>query len=168
MGDAPGAGGATTARTYPNAGVRGQRGQATADPTSFAGYEERYLIGESGFGIGLCVVRFAPTRGGDAPGGGTVCTSSQLLEGGSPTVATDTDGVCAQSDLALDATAIAHLAGARDALGFARQLGGAHGSARMVYDEATATWNVAGNATWNEATRIFNFDCRDGLCNHGP
>jgi hypothetical protein len=161
-------GGTTTASTYPNVGVCGQRGQATADATSFDGWEERYIIGEQGFGTDVCAVRFTLERVGDAPGGCTVCSWTHLLAYGSPTVITDTDGVCAQSDLALDADAIAKVAGTRVALGFAKQLGGAHGSARMIYNEATATWDVAGNATWNETSNAFNFDYRDGLCNYGP
>ena len=167
-GGATGSGGVTTASTYPNVGVCGQRGQATADATSFDGWEERYVIGESGFGTDVCAVRFTLKRVGDAPGGCTECTWTQLLEYGSPSVVTDTDGICAKSDLALDVDAIAKMTGTRVALGFAKQLGGAHGSARMIYNDATQTWDVAGNATWNETTKAFNFDYRDGLCNYGP
>ncbi len=167
-GGVPGTGGATTPSTYPNQGVCGQRGQATADATSFDGWEERYIIGESGFGTDVCVVRFTLKRVGDAPGGCTVCTWTQLLEYSNPSVVTDTDGVCAKSDVALDATAIAKVAGTRVALGFAKQLGGAHGSARMTYNDGTQTWDVTGNATWNETTKAFSFDYRDGLCNYGP
>jgi len=153
---------------YPNVGVCGRRGQATADATSFSGYEERYLIGEDGFGTDICVVRFELTRVGDAPGGCSDCTWTQLLEYGKATVSTDTGGVCAGSDLALDAAALAKITGSRVAIGFAKQLGGAHGSARMTYDEATKTWDVTGNATWNETSKAFKFDYREGVCNYGP
>jgi hypothetical protein len=171
-----GSGGASTgsgghgddAGTYANVGVCGQRGKATADAASFDGYEERYLIGEQGFGSDVCVVRFDLKRIGDAPAGCTVCAWAHLLEYSNPHVIADADGVCALSDLGLAATAIARRVGSRIALGFAKQLGGAHGSARMTYDDTTGTWDVAGNATWSETTKAFGFDYRDGLCNYGP
>jgi hypothetical protein len=154
--------------SYPNVGVCGLRGKATADATSFDGYEERFLIGEDGFGSDICVVRFDLTRVGDGPDGCTDCTWTHLLEYSNPTVATDTDGVCALSDLALDEAGIAEIVGSRVAIGFANQLGGAHGSARMTYVDATGTWDVTGNATWNETTNAFTFNYREGLCNYGP
>jgi len=153
---------------YANVGVCGRRGQATADATSFTGYEERYLIGEQGFGTDICVVRFDLTRVGDAPGGCSDCVWTHLLEYGQATVGTDTGAVCAASDLALNAAALAKITGSRVAIGFAKQLGGAHGSARMTYDEAAKTWDVTGNATWNETTKAFKFDYREGVCNYGP
>jgi hypothetical protein len=153
---------------YPNVGVCGRRGQATADPTSFVGYEERYLIGEQGFGTDICAVRFDLTRVGDAPAGCSECVWTQLLEYGKANVATDAGGACAGSDLALTQGALAKITGSRVAIGFARQLGGAHGSARMTYNEATATWDVTGNATWNETSKAFKFDYREGVCNYGP
>jgi hypothetical protein len=166
-GGIPGGSGGTSA-AYANVGVCGERGNATADATSFTGYEERYVIGEQGFGSYICVVRFDLKRVGDAPPGCTVCSWTHVLEYGNPSVITDTDGVCAKSDLALDPAAIAKIVGTRVALGFAKQLGGAHGSARMIYDDAAQTWDVAGNATWNETTSVFTYDYRDGLCAYGP
>jgi hypothetical protein len=168
-GASPGAGGTSdAASTYPNVGVCGERGKATADATSFDGYEERYLIGEEGFGTDVCTLHFDLKRVGDAPAGCTVCTWTHLLEYSNPSTVTDTAGVCALSDLALDAPAIAKIVGSRVAIGFAKQLGGAHGSARMTYVETTGTWEVTGNATWNETTRTFSFDYRNGFCNYGP
>ena len=165
-GAAGGSGGATSA--YANVGVCGERGAATADATSFDGYEERYIIGEQGFGVDVCAVHFDLTRVGDAPAGCTVCTWTHLVEYSNPSVVTDASGVCAKSDLGLDATAIAKIVGSRGAIGFAKQLGGAHGSARMKYINATSTWEVDGNATWNEPTKAFKFDYRTGVCGYGP
>jgi hypothetical protein len=168
-GGAEAAGTAGTGSPYPNVGVCGRRGKATADATSFeAGYEERYLVGEEGFGTDICVVRFDLARVGDGPSGCTVCSFTHLLEYGSSSVVTDTDGVCARSDLGLDEAGIAEIVGSRVAIGFAEQLGGAHGSARMTYAEATGTWDVTGNATWNETTNAFSYNYREGLCNYGP
>jgi hypothetical protein len=141
---------------------------ATADATSFDGYEQRYLIGEEGFGSDICVVRFDLKRVGDGPAGCDVCSWTQLLEYSNPTVATDMDGVCSKSDLHLDSAAIAGIVGSQVAIGFARQLGGAHGSARMTYNPTSAVWDVTGNATWDESTNTFKFDYREGICNYGP
>jgi len=159
---------ADAASSFPNVGVCGQRGKATADATSFDGYEERYIIGEQGFGSYICVVHFDLKRVGDAPPGCTECTWTHLLEYGNPSVTTDTDDVCALSDLGLDTAAIAKIVGARVAMGFAAHLGGAHGSARMTYMDATGTWEVTGNANWSETTKAFSYDYREGLCNYGP
>jgi hypothetical protein len=167
-GGAGGASGSTGTSPFANVGVCGARGKATADETSFAGYEERYIIGEQGFGTHICVVRFALKRVGDAPPGCTECVWAHLLEYTDPSVVTDTDGVCAQSDLAFDTTAIAAIVGSRVAMGFAAHLGGAHGSARMNYFEDKQLWDVAGNANWSETTKAFSYDDRQGLCNYGP
>jgi hypothetical protein len=90
-----------------------------------------------------------------------------LLEYSKASVMTDTDGVCALRDLGLDAPAIAKLIGTRIAVGFAEHLGGAHGSARMTYFADKQMWDVAGNASWSEASKTFAYDDRQGLCNYG-
>jgi hypothetical protein len=152
----------------PNTGVCGQRGKATADATSFDGYEEVFIIGDNGFGNDVCAVRFDLKRVGDAPPGCTVCTWTHLLEYSNPSVVTDEGGVCARSELALDAAATARRVGARVAIGFAKELGGAHGSARMRYFESKNAWDVYGNATWDETTKAFKYDNREGVCSYGP
>ncbi len=167
-GGAGGSGGGSGGSTFPNVGVCGESGSATADATSYDGNEVRYIIGEQGFGTKICQVQFDLKRVGDAPPGCTACTWSHLLEYSNPSVVTDTDGVCAQSDLGLDTAAIAKIVGSRVAIGFAEHYGGAHASARMTYFEATNTWDVVGNANWSETTKAFSYDFRDGYCNYGP
>ena len=167
-GGSGGAGGTGGTSTFPNVGVCGESGDAVADATSYDGHEVRYIIGEQGFGTRICEVQFDLTRVGDAPPGCTACTWSHLLEYSNPSVATDTDAVCAQSDLALDAAAIAKIVGSRVAIGFAPHYGGAHGSARLRYFEDTELWDVTGNANWSESTKAFSYDYREGLCNYGP
>jgi hypothetical protein len=163
-----GSGGGSGGSTFPNVGVCGESGNATADATSYDGHEVRYIIGEQGFGTKICQVQFDLKRVGDAPPGCTECTWTHLLEYSNPSVITDTDGVCAESDLALDTAAIAKIVGSRVAIGFAEHYGGAHASARMTYFEATNTWDVVGNANWSETTKAFSYDFRDGYCNYGP
>jgi hypothetical protein len=166
-----GAGGTSGSSTYPNLGVCGRRIQATADATSFDGYEERYLLGNGGLdgaGSEVCIVRFDLKRVGDAPAPCADCAWAHLLEYSNPQVVTDADGVCAKSDLDLDTAAIAGIAGSRVGLGFAMHYGGAHASARLSYNVATGAWEVSGNANWSETTRAFKSDYREGFCNYGP
>jgi hypothetical protein len=164
-------GGTSGSSAYPNLGVCGRRIQATADATSFDGYEERYLLGNGGLdgpGSEVCIVRFDLKRVGDAPGPCADCAWAHLLEYSNPTMVTDADGVCAKSDLGLDAAAIAKVAGSRVGLGFAMHYGGAHASARLTYNAATGTWEISGNANWSETSKAFKSDYREGFCNYGP
>lgn len=170
-GTSNGAGGATTDAGladsgFTTIGVCGQRGMATANATSFMGYEEFFILSDEGFGAPVCVVRFDLLRVGAAPGGCTDCTWSHLLEYSNPSTPTDEGGVCANSERALNAAAIAAISGTRLGLGFAREYLGAHGSARMIYSETTQMWGVAGNATWDETMNTFRYDFRDGFCNY--
>ena len=151
---------------YTRVAVCGSRGRATADATSYDGYEERFMIDDSGLGVDICVVRWDLKRVGAAPAGCTVCSWTHLVEYSNPTVITDTGGVCANSDLHLDAAAIAAVVGTRASIGFASMLGGAHGSARMKYFDTTQMWDVFGNATWDTSTNSFRYDYRDGFCNY--
>jgi hypothetical protein len=159
-----GAGG--TGGGFTRLGVCAQRGMATATATSYDGYEEFALIGDEGLGDPVCVVRFTVKRAGNAPAGCTDCSWTQLLEYTNPMTLTNVEGACANSDLALDAAAIAQINGSRVAIGFAREYQGAHGSARMKYFDAMMKWDVFGNATWDEATSAFRYDYRDGLCGY--
>jgi hypothetical protein len=112
--------------------------------------------------------QFDLKRVGDAPACCPGCAWAHLLEYTNPQVLTDTDGVCGQSDLALDTAAIAKIVGSRVAIGFVPHHGGAHGSARMRYFEDTKVWDVTGKANWSETTKAFSYDFRDGYCNYGP
>ena len=163
-----GSGGATgDAGSFTRVAVCGSRGQATADATSYDGYEERFMIDDSGLGVDICVVRWDLKRVGAAPAPCTDCTWTHMVEYSNPRVITDTGGVCANSDLHLDAAAIAAVVGTRVSIGFASMLGGAHGSARMKYFETTHMWDVFGNATWDPTNNnSFRYDYRDGICNY--
>ena len=155
------------AGSYTRVAVCGSRGQATADATSYDGYEERFMIDQEGLGVDICVVRWDLKRVGAAPAGCTDCTWTHMVEYSNPRVITDTGGECANSDLHLNAAAIAAVVGTRVSIGFANMLGGAHGSARMKYFETTHMWDVFGNATWDTANNnSFRYDYRDGFCNY--
>jgi hypothetical protein len=152
-------------------GVCGQRGMSTVDETSFMGFEEFYVIGEEGFGDDICVVRFDVNRVGDAPGGCNdpagdyECVWTHLVELSNPMVVTDESGVCASSELALDADAIAELDGSRAAYGFVPEFAG-HNSVLLKYYDDMSKWDAFGMGTWDEGTGAFRFDHRDGLCDY--
>jgi hypothetical protein len=161
---------------WPNVGVCAERGEATVDASTFDGWEERYIISDSGFGSDAerpCVVRFALKRVGDAPHASTCmdtlakkCEWTHLVEYSSPQVLADAAGACANSALALSSDAIANIAGSRAEVGFAKQYAGAHGSARLKYFEATQAWDVAGNASWDSTTHRLTYTFRNGLCGY--
>ena len=152
---------------FTTVGVCGQRGEATATATTFDGWEEFFMLSDEGLGAAVCVVRFDLKRVGAAPCGGcTECTWTQQVEYSNPRVMTDTGGVCANSDLALTTAKINSIVGTRLSIGFARELGGAHGSARMKWFDAQQKWDVFGNATWDTTTNLFRYDYRDGFCNY--
>jgi len=152
---------------FTTVGVCGQRGEATATATTFDGWEEFFMLSDEGLGDAVCVVRFDLKRVGPAPCGScTVCTWTHQVEYSNPRVMTDTGGVCANSDLALTTAKINSIVGTRLSIGFARELGGAHGSARMKWFDAQQKWDVFGNATWDTTTNLFRYDYRDGFCNY--
>jgi hypothetical protein len=166
------------ASSWPNVGVCAEHAEATVDTTAFVGWEERYIISDSGLGSDAdrpCVVRFDIKRVGDAPhASGCMdslskkCEWTHLVEYSNPKVMADIDGACAKSDLAMGPDGIAKLTGSRVEVGFSKQVNGAHGSARMIYFEAKQAWDVAGNASWDSSTSKLSYTFRDGFCNYGP
>jgi hypothetical protein len=153
-------------------GVCGQRSEGTVTADSYVADEEFYLIGEEGFGEELCVVRFEVTRVGDAPPGcdesagrQQECLWAHVVQYENPTVVTDRDGMCADSELALTASAIAEIEAQRVAYGYVFEFQG-HNSVLMTYDYERAVWQADVNAGWDEASGAFRFDRRDGFCGY--
>jgi hypothetical protein len=163
---APGVAGSATMGGFESEGVCGQRGVSSVTADSFEGYEEYYLISDEGFGEDICVVRFAVTRVGEGPGGCDDCAWTHRVEYGSPEVLADVDGVCAESELALDAARVEAIAGSEgSSYGYVFEYSG-HVSVLMKYDEASATWVPNGNGSWNEETGRLSYDRRDGFCGY--
>lgn len=161
-----GAAGAMPTGEVPEQGVCGQRGQSpVTTTTSFEGFEELYLIADRGFGEDICVVRFDVVRVGDAPAGCEDCRWTHLVEYSTPTLVTDVDGVCENSELGLSAARIAEIEGSQAAYGYVFEYSG-HNSVLLKYDADLDTWDPFGNATWDEETSAFRFDRRDGFCNY--
>jgi hypothetical protein len=152
-------------------GVCGQRGRSTVNRTdTFEGYEEFYIIGEEGFGDDICVVRFDIVRVGAAPegcdqfaGAQDECLWTHLVGYRNPSIELDENGVCANSELGLDAEAIAEIEGSEVAYGFVSEYQG-HNSVLLERNAQSGQWIPAGNATWDEETSAFRFDARDGVC----
>jgi hypothetical protein len=158
-------GGAGSGSAFAEVGVCGQRGEAPVSPTTFEGFEEFYLIGEEGFGDDICVVRFQVKRIGDAPSGCTDCLWTHLVGYEMPSVLTDVDGVCANSELGLDTERTNAILSSTAAYGFVEEYSG-HNSVLMKHDDATGTWQPFGNANWDAMTNAFRFDRRDGFCGY--
>jgi len=166
-----GAGGSAGSSQFSEVGVCGKRGEGTVSETEFTGFEELYIIDEEGFGKDICVVRFeikrvgAAPEGCDDPAGDVDCLWTHMVELSNPMMVTDEGGVCANSELGLDAAAIAKLVGSRAAYGFVSEFAG-HNSVLMEYDDAKGMWDAGANASWDAATGAFKFDSRDGTCNY--
>jgi hypothetical protein len=160
------AGGASGgASAFAEVGVCGARGDSPVNADTFAGFEEFYLIGEDGFGLDICVVRFDVVRVGEAPAGCEECAWTHRVEYRNPQVLTDVNGVCASSELGMDSARIDEIDGSQAAYGFVYEYSG-HVSVLMKYDEMTGTWGPNGNATWSEETGELRFDRRDGFCGY--
>ena len=149
-------------------GVRGESTVNTAD--TFEGYQEFFIIGDEGFGVDVCVVRFTVSRAGDAPEGcenfagqQDECLWTHLVEFSDPEVMLDEGGVCGNSELGLDMDAIAAIDGSQEAYGYVFEFQG-HNSVLLRYDAETETWAPNGNASWDADTSDFFFDRRDGFC----
>jgi hypothetical protein len=84
-----------------------------------------------------------------------------------PSVVLDENGVCANSELGMDADAIAALDGRQIAYGYVFEYQG-HNSVLMVYNDERQSWEPGGNAGWDETTGDFLFDERRGFCNYAP
>ena len=168
-----GSGGAGGEPGFSEEGVCGRRGRSTVTSTdTFEGYEEFYIIGDEGFGDDICIVRFDIVRVGEAPegcdqfaGAQDECLWTHLVEYQNPSVELDENGVCANSELGLDAEAIAEIEGSQVAYGFVSEYQG-HNSVLLKHNAQNEQWIPAGNATWDEETSAFRFDARDGACRY--
>jgi hypothetical protein len=166
-GDAEGDGMAFSER-----GVCGARATGVITAEEFQIKEERYLLSDGGFGPDICVVSFDVKRVGDAPPGcdenagqQTECLWTHLVQYDNPTVVLDENGVCAKSELGMDADAIAAIEGLQMSYGYVFEYQG-HNSVLMVYDAERGLWAPGTNAGWDEMTGDFLFDERRGPCRY--
>ncbi len=165
-------GGAAGDSGYAELGVCGRRSEGIVTETSFDTYQEYYLLGDEGQGPEVCVVRFDVSRIGDGPAGcekfagqQEECLWTHLVEFTNPRVLIDEEGACANSELGMDAAAIAEIDGRQVAYGYVFEYQG-HNSVLMIYDEEQAIWKPLLNAGWGEESGDFRFDERDGFCGY--
>lgn len=166
-----GAGGTGGGGTFVNPASCGERGTATASTTAYMGTSEFYIIGDSGLGDEVCVVRFDVKRTGAAPANcidpttTTACSWSHQVMFTNPMVVTNVGGACDASDSvpSLDAAGIAKINNMSVGRGFSRVAG--HGDSLMKYDGTK--WTVVGHSSWNESTSAFDYNVITGACNYG-
>ncbi len=182
MGGSGGAGGQTAGggqgggngAIFSEPGVCGVRATGVVTVDDFQVTEQRYLLGNDGFGPDICTISVQVTRAGDAPPGcdenagqQTECKWTHLVQYDNPTVVLDQNGVCANSELGMDADAIAALDGVQMAFGYVFEFQG-HNSVLMTYDDEEGIWKPGINVGWDETSGDFLFDERRGFCNYAP
>jgi hypothetical protein len=148
------------------------RSEGTVTTEGFDTFEEFFLLGDSGLGDDLCVVRFRLTGVGEAPPGcdenagqQQECLWTHLVEYSDPEVITNVDGACENSELGMDEDAIAAIDGSQEAYGYVFEYQG-HNSVLMVYDQQAQSWEPGVSAGWSEESGDFLFDRRDGFCGY--
>jgi len=75
------------------------------------------------------------------------------------------NGVCENSQLGFGPDRLSELDGSRIAYGYVYEYSG-HNSVVMKFFENRGMWDAFGNATWDEAASLFDFDRRDGDCGY--
>ncbi len=149
--------------TFPNGGVCGEVGEATATACAYDGFEDFTVLGEDGQGDPItsrvCVIRFTVKRVGNAPPGCPKCTWTQTVEYSNPTIMVDVNGACAKSGYALDAAKIAKINGCRVAVGFEADCLDHNGACRWTYSVATGMWTLGSGVTYCPAA-----DAAGGVC----
>jgi len=170
-GTGAGGGAGTGAGGFVNPASCGERGMATANATTYDGTSEFYIIGDSGLGDEVCVIKFDVNRTGAAPANcadpttKAACSWSHQVKFTNPTVVTNTNGACDNSDSVpqLTAAGIAQINNMSIGRGFSRVAG--HGDSLMKY--GGTAWDVVGHSSWNESTSMFDYNVISGACNYG-
>jgi len=139
-------------------GLAGRLGEATVSATSYAGWEEWYLIADEGDGEDLCRIHYDVTSTGEPrtdcvdSGGAPICewAFDVILSGAVVT------GKGARCDLLLGEDGQASdLDGTARSYGYAIEYIG-HADVLMYYDEER--WQVATFATWSETSGRLTYD----------
>jgi hypothetical protein len=124
-------------------------------------------------GEDLCVVRFDANSVAEpevpctviSSGVEEACSFGTVVELSNPTTVTDVDGVCANSERALDEDGIMALVGEQCGMGFAPESTG-HGDILVRFDEARMIWSEWGSATFDSESGDLAYRQSDGVCNY--
>jgi len=177
-----GSGGSTTgaeggsggsAAGFFNTGLCAFAGEGVWEDGSYSGTHDLMLVGDLGVGEDLCVVRFEANTTSEpevdcvvtSSGMQVPCSFGTVVELTNPTVVTDVDGVCGNSERALDEDGIAALVGERFGMGFAVESTG-HGNILVRLDETMMTWTEWAGATFEPETGDLEYRQSDGVCDY--
>jgi hypothetical protein len=162
---------------FTKTGVCGQRAEAMVTASTYAGYEEFYMVSQEVVDDGrldefICLVRFDVTRVGTAPAGcvdleNVPCEWTNQVEFSNPTVLMDVDGACAKNELMWNAAWREGINGTRASYGYVDMYQG-HDSVVMkaAGTPGSETWAVYGRGAWDPMTGDFSFDNRLGACQY--
>lgn len=162
-------GGSTSSGTggsgnFSNDGICVIRHRSHVTQSEMSGYEEIALTTLDG--TDLCVVRFQVERVGPGamPEGCEVaaayrCHWTHEIRYSNPVTMLDTDGVCANSQLALTPAKVTAIDDSKVSYGFSADPW-AHAALALRYDDSRK-WQIYASATWGETTGAFLFDQRD-------
>ena len=171
-GESGGSGG-TDPIGFSNTGLCAFAGSGVWQDGSYSGTHDLILVGDQGVGEDLCVVRFDANTVSDPEVACTVissgtqldCLFGTVVELSNPTTITDVDGVCANSERALDEDEIAAWVGEQFGMGFAPESTG-HGNILVRFDESTMTWTEWASATFDSDTGDLEYRQSDGVCEY--
>jgi hypothetical protein len=149
--------------TFPNGGVCGEDGSATATACAYDGTEDFVVWGEDGLGDPItsrvCVIRFDVKRVGNAPPGCARCGWTQTLEYSNPRMMTDVNGACANSGYGLTSAKIAQINGCRVAVGYEPDCLDHDGACRWKYYVSTGMWAYASGLSFCSAQAAAAGEC---------
>ncbi|MEE9386807.1 MAG: hypothetical protein V3V08_25600 [Nannocystaceae bacterium] len=162
---APKGTGATDNAGYDQLGLCGVRSLGTIVVGRYEAVEETYLVGDQGDGDDMCRIRFDVKSIGVPTVDCPMCEWSYVVRRSDPVIVTNIETACANSELALDATAIATADGGEAWYAYVREFLG-HNDVLMIYDHDTKRWEAQNLANWNAVTGSIEFDRRDGYCGY--
>jgi hypothetical protein len=93
------------------------------------------------------------------------CSFGTIVELSNPMTITEVDGVCANSERALDEAGIAAHVGEQFGMGYAPESTG-HGDILVRFDETRMTWGEWATASFAPDTGELEYRYTDGVCNY--
>ena len=149
---------------YAQTGICGTTATGVATTDTFRGQEERYLIGDEGYGDDVCRVRYSLNVIGEPRTDCPNCSWAFDLQIADASIIAESESGCTDSSLALDGTAISELNGQQTAYGYVEEYMG-HSSVIMRAN-LKGQWEAIAFASWNPKTGEFSYDRKDGHCGY--
>lgn len=156
--------GGTSTGGFDNVGQCAFEGEgAWAD--GYSGTHDLLLIADSGSGAEICRVSFELVTVGEPDMPCDFCYWSTVAEFRNPTVVTDVEGACGNSQRGLDQAAIDAMVGTQIPIGFAEEATG-HGDVLVQYDPSNMQWNPLAFGTWDPDNGTLFYENVDGFCEY--